>query len=297
MSGYLGLVTSEHRNRPRFMATVAAVTDPLCGLQELLETMRAAFDVDSAVGGQLDRTGEWIGRSRHLRLELDDVYFEWGREAVGWARGSWKGLYDPETGMVRLPDETYRLLLKAKIGANRWDGTVPGAYEVWESAFADTGSLILMQDNQDMSVVIGLAGTPLDAVMRNLLLQRYLPLKPEGVRVAWYAVAPERGLRNGRPVRMGQGDLARQAGAAAVGTVHQGGDNRKRAWRTEGRPPCPFCLSGGAGSRGRSRRGAERRNLFRVGKGGMGGHGGRKRSSSCPHPLSMKFFRFAHRGP
>ena len=160
---------------------------------ELLETMRAAFDVDSAVGGQLDPTGEWIGRSRPLRLELDDVYFEWGREAVGWARGSWKGLYDPETGMVRLPDETYRLLLKAKIGANRWDGTVPGAYEVWESAFADTGSLILMQDNQDMSVVIGLAGTPLDAVMRNLLLQGYLPLKPEGVRVAWYAVAPERG--------------------------------------------------------------------------------------------------------
>ena len=94
---------------------------------------------------------------------------------MGWARGSWKGLYDPETGMVRLPDETYRLLLKAKIGANRWDGTVPGAYEVWESAFADTGSLILMQDNQDMSVVIGLAGTPLDAVMRNLLLQGYLP--------------------------------------------------------------------------------------------------------------------------
>ena len=39
MSGYLGLVTSEHRNRPRFMATVAAVTDPLCGLQELLETI------------------------------------------------------------------------------------------------------------------------------------------------------------------------------------------------------------------------------------------------------------------
>ena len=57
----------------------------------------------------MDRQG-----SRHLRLELDDVYFEWGREAVGWARGSWKGLYDPETGMVRLPDETYRLLLKAK---------------------------------------------------------------------------------------------------------------------------------------------------------------------------------------
>ena len=69
MSGYLGLVTSEHRNRPRFMATVAAVTDPLCGLQELLETMRAAFDVDSAVGGQLERVGP--EEPRGLALDLD----------------------------------------------------------------------------------------------------------------------------------------------------------------------------------------------------------------------------------
>ena len=68
-------------------------------------------------------------------------------------------------------------------------------YQILEakSVILCMGSLILMQDNQDMSVVIGLAGTPLDAVMRNLLLQGYLPLKPEGVRVAWYAVAPERG--------------------------------------------------------------------------------------------------------
>ncbi|MFR3459019.1 MAG: DUF2612 domain-containing protein [Bilophila wadsworthia] len=261
MSGYLGLVTSEHRNRPRFMATVAAVTDPLCGLQELLETMRAAFDVDSAVGGQLDRTGEWIGRSRHLRLELDDVYFEWGREAVGWARGSWKGLYDPETGMVRLPDETYRLLLKAKIGANRWDGTVPGAYEVWESAFADTGSLILMQDNQDMSVVIGLAGTPLDAVMRNLLLQGYLPLKPEGVRVAWYAVAPERGpllgwnCETGGLSGWGKGiwpvgwSRCRRCGFIRAAIIERGGGRKG--------PPCPLFVRR-AGSR--EEQGAQRRN-------------------------------------
>lgn len=155
------------------------------------------------------------------------MYFEWGREAVGWARGSWKGLYDPETGMVRLPDETYRLLLRAKIGANRWDGTVPGAYEVWESAFADTGSLILMQDNQDMSVVIGLAGTPLDAVMRNLLLQGYLPLKPEGVRVAGMPWPRSAGRCSAGTAKRaacpdGQGDLARQAGAAAVGAGSSG---------------------------------------------------------------------------
>ena len=139
--------------------------------------------------------------------------------------------------MVRLPDETYRLLLKAKIGANRWDGTVPGAYEVWESAFADTGSLILMQDNQDMSVVIGLAGTPLDAVMRNLLLQGYLPLKPEGVRVAWYAVAPERGPLLGWNCETGRHALfvcpeGPEAGGGAGGARSGGtcSGSEKAAW-------------------------------------------------------------------
>lgn len=107
---------------------------------------------------------------------------------------------------------------------------MPGAYEVWESAFADTGSLILMQDNQDMSVVIGLAGTPLDAVMRNLLLQGYLPLKPEGVRVAWYAVAPERGpllgwnCETGRPVRMG----ARGSGPSGWSRCRRCGSSGRR---------------------------------------------------------------------
>ena len=170
MSGYLGLVTSEHRNRPRFMATVAAVTDPLCGLQELLETMRAAFDVDSAVGGQLDRTGEWIGRSRHLRLELDDVYFEWGPGAGGGARGPWEGLSAPQTGLGRPPRGTYPPPPQAKTGADPRGGALPGPGGGRGRAFAGTGSLILMQDNQDMSVVIGLAGTPLDAVMRMVLI-------------------------------------------------------------------------------------------------------------------------------
>lgn len=76
MSGCLNLVTLKHRSHSRFTATVAAVIDPLCGLRELLETMCTAFDVDSAAGGQLNRTGEWIGRSRHSRLEPNDVYFE-----------------------------------------------------------------------------------------------------------------------------------------------------------------------------------------------------------------------------
>lgn len=212
---YSGLIASQHQ-KPRFVALVQALTGPLVEVQSLLEEMRSTFDVDKAIGVQLDATGEWIGRSRALRVPLPDVYFSWNAEGLGWGEGVWKGKYDPVHGLVSLPDDLYRRLLKAKIAANAWDGYVEGAYAVWEAAFADTGALILIQDNQDMSMSVGIAGMPPDAVTKQLLLQQYIPLKPEAVRIKWYAVTPD-----GGPLFAWNCDSAALAGWA--GSDRQGG--------------------------------------------------------------------------
>ena len=189
---YPGLVTSQHQ-QPRFTALVAVLTQPLVDAQALLASLPAAFDVDTAVGVQLDAVGLWVGISRVLRVPLSGVYFTWGVEGVGWAQGIWKGPYDPENGLTSLPDDVFRRLIKARIAANAWNGSIPGAYDVWESAFADTGSIIMIQDNQDMSMVVGIAGMRPDAVTQALLMGNYIPLKPEGVRVSWYAVTQDGG--------------------------------------------------------------------------------------------------------
>lgn len=187
---YLGRITSGHARAPKFGAVIDALTSPLVDIQALLERIRRAFDLDTAEGVQLDGVGLWVGRTRKLKLALTDVYFTWDANGLGWSGGVWRGLYDPETGLVSLPDDIYRTLLKAKVAANAWDGTRDGAYDVWEAAFADQGSIILIQDNQDMSIGIGIAGIPPSAVLEALLVQGYIPLKPEGVRVSWYAIAP-----------------------------------------------------------------------------------------------------------
>jgi hypothetical protein len=138
---------------------------------------------------QLDAVGEWVGASRYLNTPLTGVYFTWdGLEAEGWDFGTWIGPFDPVSGLVSLPDSDYRILIKTKIAANSWDGTIPEAYRIWETVFAD--SSILIQDNQNMTMTVGVAGTVLSSVTQALLVGGYIPLKPMGVRVNYYAIGP-----------------------------------------------------------------------------------------------------------
>lgn len=183
---YLNLIPSQHRDKPKFVATVTIRIKFYVEMQRFLQSMTREFDIDWSVGVQLDQNGEWIGRTRYVSVPLDGVYFSWGISGIGWNEGVWKGQHDPETGVEVLSDDVYRQLLKAKIAANHWDGTIPGAYEVFEMAFEGTGSTILIEDHQDMSMTICIAGSPLDAVMREILRQGYLPLKPQGVRIKDY---------------------------------------------------------------------------------------------------------------
>jgi len=189
---YLNLITSEHRGKEKFEATVVAGVSPFSKLQAVMLGLPADFDIDSAVGVQLDAVGAWIGRSRRIDTPLVGVYFTWDDLASdGWESGIWKGPFDPDSGLVDLPDDSYRVLLKAKIAANSWDGTIPGAYAIWATVF--TNSQLVIQDNQDMSMVVGIAGQPLSIVDQALLTNGYIPLKPEGARIQYYAIAPAAG--------------------------------------------------------------------------------------------------------
>lgn len=190
---YVSLITSEHDEKPNFVATIRAMTAGFVDVINLDLSLTLKFDLDVAEGVQLDDVGKWVGISRRLRVPLEDVYFEWdGTAALGWESGLWQGPFDPSTGLVSLPDGIYRILLRSKIAANNWDGTIPGAIAVWQIVF-NGGQAIIIQDNQDMSMVVGFVGPPLSAIERALLTGGYLPLKPAGVRIAYYAIPVDDG--------------------------------------------------------------------------------------------------------
>lgn len=77
-----------------------------------------------------------------------------------------------------LDDDTYRLLIKATIAANEWDGTEEALYPIWKSLFP--GGSIIIADNQNMTCTIVLSGT-FTSIIEDLIVNGYIVPRPEGV--------------------------------------------------------------------------------------------------------------------
>lgn len=191
LNDYLNLVTSEFREQPKFIAMITSDVSLPIRVQDLLTSMIPIFDVDVAVGDQLDIIGKWVGVSRNISIPVSGVYFSWDSVyTTGWEYGIWQGPTQPAEITV-LPDDVYRTLIKAKIAANRWDGTTDGAYAIWDAVFPTV--TILIQDNQNMSYDLALVGGIIDSLTLALLTGGYIPLKPEGVKVNVYYVSVDTG--------------------------------------------------------------------------------------------------------
>lgn len=187
INDYLNLITSEFREQPNFTSTVSVLVSIPVQIQNLLLQMIPLFDVDIAVGDQLDIIGQWVGISRNVNIPITGVFFTWdGAANVGWDFGIWQASNQP-TQVTVLPDDSYRVLVKAKIAANQWDGTIEGAYAIWDSIF--TQYTILIQDNQDMTYDLIILGGIVDSLTVALITGGYIPLKPEGVRVKEYFIS------------------------------------------------------------------------------------------------------------
>lgn len=190
LNEYLNLIPAENRSKPNFIAMLSADLAIPLRVQDLMRSMIPIFDVDTAVGDQLDIIGKWVGISRNVTIPIAGVYFSWdGDFTVGWDYGTWKGVQPGD--ITVLPDDAYRTLIKAKIAANQWDGTTTGAYEIWDEVFA--GLQILIFDNQDMSYDLAIVGGIIDSLTLALITGGYIPLKPEGVRVNFYYVSVDSG--------------------------------------------------------------------------------------------------------
>lgn len=183
---YLELITSEHNQQPRFMQMLADVFQPLADDMELMSTFSLLYDIDLAVGSQLDSVGLWVGASRQISVPLTNVYFTFDSLSLGFDSGTWYSVFNPISGVIVLSDPAYRTLIRGRIANNAWNGKIPDAYRVWDAAFAGTGIGVLIQDLENMHMIMALTGPVPDAVTLALFTGGYLNLKPASVQIDAY---------------------------------------------------------------------------------------------------------------
>ena len=230
LSDYLGLVPGRNSQQPKFIATLTAALQPLLNLQALCYSLintatyditdsnninvtdsfgnlvtwpapidtnsyappiTKARDLDYAVGAQLDDVGIWVGRSRYIAGFIPNIYFTFNDPDLGFGAGLWKGPYDPLLGLTELNDNDYRIVLKAKIAANHWDGTVGTANSILQNLFATSASLYFIEDNQNMHMTMAVAGVLPTTIAWELFIGGYIPLKPAGVAIRYVRTSVE----------------------------------------------------------------------------------------------------------
>jgi hypothetical protein len=153
---YLSLITSEHADKPNFIAWLTAMLTLGADSADCAASMNDALDIDQAVGDQLDIVGGLVGVSRTVAFQ--------------------------PTGGVSpvLDDDTYRLAIRAKIAKNQWDGTIVDIQSIWTQLFGAVPIYLALRDNQDMTmtaIVIGMT----DTIQQDLASHGYFVPKPEGV--------------------------------------------------------------------------------------------------------------------
>lgn len=151
---YLNLVTSQHADKPKFKAWLTAVLEPIDDATSLVNDLYKYFDLDDAVGAQQDIIGEIVGVGRIVPFQPSD-----GSSPV-------------------LDDDTYLLVLRAKIAKNSWDGTIPAVYDLFNTLFPL--QKLVITDNQDMSMDVLVFGMSA-GIQQDLVAHGYIVPKPQGV--------------------------------------------------------------------------------------------------------------------
>lgn len=158
---YNQLLTSQYQNSTNLKLWLNAWVQKLVGSATCLESINPAFDVDTAVGIQLDIIGEIVGAKRIVEFIPTGI----------------------PTRSSTLTDDEFRVLIKATIGKNHWDGVIGSLNSLWHTIFG--GDYIGLQDRQDMSLDVYFS-TDLASIYKNLIQYGYIVPRPQGVLCNYY---------------------------------------------------------------------------------------------------------------
>ena len=191
---YENLLIIQYNNKSKAKATIRALVSSALA-DGVYFDVRDGYDVETAIGVQLDVLGEWVGIDRfYTSNEFTDNYFGFADafDLVGLSpnivgfddafsqdkEGLYLDAFDVVSSNLRLNDDTFRTLIKLKIVQNSSNHSMGDISTKIYDFFDDT---VLVKDNYDMTMTYFIGDTS-NSLIEAALFKGVLP-KPAGVRL------------------------------------------------------------------------------------------------------------------
>ena len=174
---YLSVVESQHKPRPKFMAVLRKYLEMGASADEAALDLLNEFSLDADVDGsstvnkQLDIIGQIVGVSREYP-------------------------YTGDSSRALMTNDQYKLVLRATIARNHWDGSFHSFADTWNEVFAglsvnayvvDRAVTVNVADRKNMACRVYISGD-FDEDMAYLIRSGFVFPKPMGVEME-YAIS------------------------------------------------------------------------------------------------------------
>ena len=186
---YVVRIISQYSQGPNAQRLIALMSKQALA-DDILTQILYAFDIDSAVGVQLDIIGQYVGVSRNINPATSIPY--WGFEnysntgnTIGFRNyaqnsnttGVWETYHSAGLPNSALNDDQYRLVIQLQIILNSNDGTLASIQNYLNTLLP---GFVSLTDNQDMTLTYYVSN--LYTTLSTEILQQFLP-KPMGVGI------------------------------------------------------------------------------------------------------------------
>lgn len=186
INDYIRLVTSSHKNQPKFIETIKVSINPLVDSINFLRELNGFFNIETAIGKQLDIIGAWVGMPRIvpdvMHLPLFGFISQPQALPFGDPPNSEIGGYWRESGMsgklgYRLDDDLYRKAIIAKIYRNKCSCLMSDAHNIVSTL---TNVQFEIIDHLNMTISLNFL-EEIDSVTLEII--RFLFPKPMGINL------------------------------------------------------------------------------------------------------------------
>jgi hypothetical protein len=175
-------IYAQYRDKPKAVAWYAITRTLAAKICDAAQKVRKSYDIDSAVGEQLNTIGRIVvvGRDFKINTELFPGFFDLtdGSECGDDDGAQFSALTIEDDS--QLSDDLYRLVIKAKIVKNNSDATIEGIL-AGMNFLLPNAEVLRVVDGEDMTFSIEFYGQ-ISNIERYALLNAGLIPKPQGVR-------------------------------------------------------------------------------------------------------------------